>query len=124
MTTPASNPAFSEVRTAILTIAKRMEDAPDLPQDGLADLKSAVDDVRIRLWGILMASDASDYKGFVVRFRMRRAAECLEGLVEDVSRGRFSRDSIESKMLYSSARQIANYLDPGNPAAEAIHPIR
>jgi hypothetical protein len=112
MSTPASNPALGEVRTAILTMAQRLAQAPDVPEEGVADLKNAVDDIRIRLWGVLMAGDSSDYQGFVGRFRMRRAAECCRGITEDVTAGKIQADSLESKMLLAAARQLANRLDP------------
>jgi hypothetical protein len=112
MTTPAANPALGEVRTAILTMAQRLEHTTDLPQEGIADLKHAVDDIRIRLWGVLMAGDSTDYQGFVGRFRMKRAAECCRGIEEDVTAGKIHADSLESKMLYAAARQLANRLDP------------
>jgi hypothetical protein len=113
MTTPASSAPLAEVRSAILAMARRLEDARDLPQEGIADLKGAVDDIRIRLWGILMAGDASDYQGFAGRFRMRRAAECCRGISEDVSAGRLHADSVESRMLYAAARQLASNLEAG-----------
>lgn len=118
MTTPASNPALGEVRTAILSMANRLEDARDLPQEGIADLKNAVDDIRIRLWGILMAEDASDYEGFAGRFRMRRAAECCRGIDQDVTTGKLRADSLESRMLYSAARALAAHLEPVMNAPE------
>lgn len=113
MTTPLSNPALSEVRSAILTMARRLEQAEALPQEGIADLKHAVDDVRIRLWGVLMAGDTSDYKGFVGRFRMRRAAECCRGIEEDVAAGKIATDSLEARMLSAAARHLAERLSPG-----------
>jgi hypothetical protein len=113
MTTPAANPAMGEVRTAILTMAQRLAQAPEIPHEGVADLKQAVDDIRIRLWGVLMAGDSSDYQGFVGRFRMRRAAECCRGIEEDVTTGKIQADSLESKMLFAAARQLANRLAPG-----------
>jgi hypothetical protein len=112
MTTPASNAALGEVRSAIMSMATRLETANDLPQEGVADLKNAVDDIRIRLWGILMAGDASDYQGFAGRFRMRRAAECCRGIDQDMVAGRLHADSLESRMLYSAARQLAAHLEP------------
>lgn len=112
MTTPAPNTALGEVRAAILNMATRLEQAHDLPPEGVADLKNAVDDIRIRLWGILMAGDASDYQGFAGRFRMRRAAECCRGIDQDMSAGKLRTDSLESRMLYSAARQLATHLEP------------
>lgn len=113
MSIPAANPAMHEVRVAILTMAQRLEQAPEIPQEGVADLKTAVDDIRIRLWGVLMAGDSTDYQGFVGRFRMKRAAECCRGIEEDVTAGKIHADSLESKMLFAAARQLANRLDPG-----------
>lgn len=113
MSIPAANPAMHEVRVAILTMAQRLEQAPEIPQEGVADLKHAVDDIRIRLWGVLMAGDSTDYQGFVGRFRMKRAAECCRGIEEDVTAGKIQADSLESKMLFAAARQLANRLDPG-----------
>jgi hypothetical protein len=113
MSIPAANPAMDEVRVAILTMAQRLEQAPQIPQEGVADLKTAVDDIRIRLWGVLMAGDSTDYQGFVGRFRMKRAAECCRGIEEDVTAGKIHADSLESKMLFAAARQLANRLDPG-----------
>lgn len=122
MTTPASNPALSEVRTAILTMARRLETAADLPQEGIADLKTAVDDIRIRLWGVLMAGDSRDYLGFAGRFRMRRAAECCRGIEEDLTGRRIAADSLEAKMLFAAARQLSNRLDPAMIAARTASP--
>ena len=114
MSIPAANPAMDEVRVAILTMAQRLEQAPQIPQEGVADLNTAVDDIRIRLWGVLMAGDSTDYQGFVGRFRMKRAAECCRGIEEDVTAGKIQADSLESKMLFAAARQLANRLDPGS----------
>lgn len=112
MTAPISNPALGEVRSAILTMARRLENASELPQEGIAELKNAVDDVRIRLWGVLMAGDSSDYKGFVGRFRMRRAAECCRGIEQDIAAGQIPTDSLEARMLLAAARHLADRLGP------------
>ena len=74
MATPAPESVLGEFRVAIQAMTHKLEETTDLPSEGLADLKGAVDEVRIRLWGILMARDTSDYHGFTGRFRMRRAA--------------------------------------------------
>jgi hypothetical protein len=124
MAIPSSSPPLGELRTTILTMAGRLESAHDLPKEGIADLKQAVDDLRIRLWGILMAGDAGDYQGFAGRFRMRRAAECCRGIDQDVSAGHIRPDSLESKMLYAAARQLASRLEPGAIPAPATTPPR
>ncbi len=54
------------------------------PVEGLEDFKSALDDVRLRLWGLLSAAGGDDYKGFQERFRIRRATEMSRGLGGDL----------------------------------------
>lgn len=115
MTAPRSSASLGEVRDAILAMASRLEHTSELPQEGVADLKNAVDDVRIRLWGMMMAGDASDYEGFAGRFRMRRAAECCRGIERDLATGRLHADSIESKMLGAAAQQLVVRLEPAPP---------
>lgn len=124
MTAPISNPALGEVRSAILTMARRLEETTEMPQEGIAELKNAVDDVRIRLWGVLMAGDSSDYKGFVGRFRMRRAAECCRGIEEDIAAGKIPTDSLEARMLSAAAHHLAERLNPGPESRGAATPPR
>jgi hypothetical protein len=56
----------------------------------LEDFKSALDDVRLRLWGLLSAAGGDDYKGFQERFRIRRATEMSRGLGGDLRTGAIS----------------------------------
>ena len=60
------------------------------PVEGLEDFKSALDDVRLRLWGLLSAAGGDDYKGFQERFRIRRATEMSRGLGGDLRTGAIS----------------------------------
>ncbi len=122
-----TNPIGAEVgelRGAILSMADRLKNSSDLPQEGIADLKGAVDDLRIRLWGILMSEDSSEYHDFVGRFRMRRAAECCRGIDQDVAAGMLSANSVEGAQLQHAARHLANRLDGRIPGAGAAHPSR
>jgi hypothetical protein len=124
MTAPLSRAPLGEVRNAILAMASRLEDTHDLPQAGIADLKNAVDDVRIRLWGMIMAGDENDYEGFAGRFRMRRAAECCRGIEQDITAGRIRPDSDEARVLHDAARQLAGRLEPAATAAHPSKPVR
>ena len=54
------------------------------PSEGLEDFKSALDDMRLRLWGLLGAAGGDDYKNFQERFRIRRATEMCRGLGNDL----------------------------------------
>ena len=117
MTSPSSHAASSsgnpqgEIRDAIFAMARRLEKSTELPQEGIADLKTAVDDLRIRLWGMLVAGDAGEYQGFAGRFRMRRAAECCTGIEQELANGRLRADSTESHMLHVASRHLVERLD-------------
>lgn len=112
----AETTQLGELRSAILSMAERLKGPNELPQEGVADLKGAVDDLRIRLWGVLMSGDATQYHDFVGRFRMRRAAECCRGIDQDVAAGVLQRDTLEGAQLQHAARHLANRLD-GQPSA-------
>src|SRR6187551_3806838 len=60
----------STLRTLEQQVADGQRDAP-----GLEDLKSALDDLRLRAWGLLMATNETDYASFQERFRIRRTKE-------------------------------------------------
>ena len=109
--TSSSGSPQSEIRDAIFAMARRLESSTDLPQEGIADLKTAVDDLRIRLWGMLVASDQGDYQGFAGRFRMRRAAECCSGIEQELANGRLQAGSNESHMLHVASRNLTKRLD-------------
>ena len=51
---------------------------------GMEDLKSAIDDVRLRLWAMISASSASDPDGVLLRFRLRRAQEICRSVLADL----------------------------------------
>jgi hypothetical protein len=55
------------------------------PVDGFEEFKSALDDMRYRLWGLLSTTDED--KTFQERFRIRRATELCRGLVADLRIG-------------------------------------
>ena len=56
----------------------------NLPPEGLTDLKSAVDDLRLKLWALLVADDSQDYQAYRRRFRLQRAREICRTVVADL----------------------------------------
>jgi hypothetical protein len=79
--------ALANLQVALTALSRQLAAVESLPPHGLEELKVAVDDVRLRLWSLLMASSAKDSRGFLERFRIRRAAENLRMLVEEVDAG-------------------------------------
>jgi hypothetical protein len=81
------------------------------PVEGLEDFKSALDDMRLRLWGLLSAAGGEDYRGFQERFRIRRASEMCRGLSGDLRVGSVSGRHAELSGLQDAAAQLGRSID-------------
>lgn len=83
----------------------------------LEDFKSALDDVRLRLWGLLSAAGGDDYKGFQERFRIRRATEMSRGLGGDLRTGAVSGRHRELAGLKEAANELAQSVEQAHRPA-------
>ncbi len=81
------------------------------PVQELEGFKSALDDVRLRLWGLLSAAGGDDYKGFQERFRIRRATEMSRGLGGDLRTGAISGRHRELAGLKEAANELAQSIE-------------
>jgi hypothetical protein len=81
------------------------------PVEGLEDLKSALDDMRLRLWGLLGAVDGEDYKRIQERFRIRRATEMCRGLGADLGVGSVSGRYAELTGLREAAAELRHTIE-------------
>jgi len=81
------------------------------PVEGLEDFKSALDDMRLRLWGLLSAAGGSDSRGFQEQFRIRRATEMCRGLGDDLKSGSISGRHRELAALQQSATELAEKIE-------------
>src|SRR3954466_1235118 len=81
------------------------------PVEGLEDFKSALDDMRLRLWGLLSAAGGDDYRGFQERFRIRRATEMCRGLGGDLRVGGVSGRHVELTGLHDAAAELGKSID-------------
>lgn len=98
--------ALNRMQDAVKEMTKQMETVGAMPQETLEDLKSSVDDVRFRIWGLLMAVNSKDYKAFSERFRLRRMAEICQGIITDADAGRLSFAHTEAAELGVVAREL------------------
>jgi len=98
--------ALNRMHAAVRELSEQLDAVGQLPHESLADLKSAVDDVRLRLWGVLMAANARDYQEFSESFRLRRAAEILQGIQSDADAGRLGLVRKEAAELGIVAREL------------------
>jgi hypothetical protein len=105
-----SQPGFAEqvatLNATLLAIEARVSSG-EIPVEALTDFKSSVDDLRLRLWGLVSAGSANDYRGFQERFRLRRAKEICHGLESDLRTGAMSGRHDELGPLGQAARDLA-----------------
>jgi hypothetical protein len=79
------------------------------PVEDLEDFKSALDDMRLRLWGLL-GSTGGD-QGFQERFRIRRATEMCRGLGADLRAGAMSGRHTELNALRDAAGELGSSIE-------------
>ncbi|MGH7538029.1 MAG: hypothetical protein ACREMF_05305 [Gemmatimonadales bacterium] len=102
--------ALGNLQIAVTAFERQLGAAEDLPTAGLEELKRALDDVRLRLWSVLMATNSRDYRGFLERFRLRRAAEILNAVVADVDAGVLHLGHRETTDLANAVREAEQRL--------------
>jgi hypothetical protein len=94
-----------------LTAIERTLAGAQAPVEGLEDFKSALDDMRLRLWGLLSAARGDDYQGFQERFRIRRATEMCRGLGGDLRDGSVSGRHAELAALQDAAGELGRCIE-------------
>jgi hypothetical protein len=87
------------------------------PVEGLEDFKSALDDMRLRLWGLLGAAGGDDYRNFQERFRIRRATEMCRGLGNDLRSGSVSGRYTELNNLREAAAALGQSIEQAQQQA-------
>lgn len=114
-----AEPTFAEqvaaLNTALHAIESRMSQG-EIPAHALAEFKSSVDDLRLRLWGLLSAGSANDYRGFQDSFRLRRAKEICRGLETDIRSGSMSTRHEDLPPLGAAAGELAKSIAALRPA--------
>jgi hypothetical protein len=83
----------------------------DLPQEGLADFKAAIDDARLRLWAVISVGGSSDPEALLLRFRLRRASEICRNVIADLDAGTLGQQQRELLELRETAREMLGRLD-------------
>ena len=117
MTDPAFASQLGALTAALESFEARIT-SEEVPQEALAGLKSAVDDLRLRLWGVLSTGSADDYRAFQERFRLRRATEICEDIESELSTGLMNPRHDELRRLGEAAGALAHRIEEvgGGPA--------
>jgi hypothetical protein len=87
----------------------------EVSREAVADFKTSVDDLRLRLWDMLGAGSANDYRAFQERFRLRRAKEICRGLEDDLQAGAISLRHEELPLLGQAAGSLAGRIQESLP---------
>ena len=98
-------PAVVTLRSSLKTIDEQLGSGA-LSPDRIEDIKSAIDDIRFRLWGVLTASNPAEYPAFRERFRLRRATEICHGLALDFAEKRLTPTHREATELRTALQQL------------------
>jgi hypothetical protein len=80
----------------------------DLSTPGLAEFKSALDDLRLRAWSLLTATNADDPHAFQEQFRTHRGTEMCRALSTDLRTGKLSGRPPDLPALGTAARDLAS----------------
>lgn len=94
------------IRATLQSIESRLRRGEVSPE-GLADLKSAIDDARLRVWAALTAAGAADAGAVLLRFRLRRAAEICTSVLRDLETETLGQHQRELLELRGAAQQLA-----------------
>ncbi len=81
------------------------------PVEALEDFKSALDNMRLRLWGLLSTAGGEDQQGFQERFRIRRATEMCHGLADDLQAALVSNHHHELNGLRNAASELSQTIE-------------
>jgi hypothetical protein len=100
--------------SAQVTTLNAMLDALDDPArredsstPGLAEFKSALDELRLRTWGLLSAAHADDPHAFQEQFRTHRGTEMCRSLSTDLRTGKLSSRQPDLPSLGAAAGDLA-----------------
>ncbi len=98
--------SVSAIRAVLQSIDTRLGRA-DIPRAALEDLKSSIDDLRLRIWAILTAANASDPETILMRFRLRRTIELCRGVAHDLETDTLGANQRELLELRGLAEELA-----------------
>lgn len=106
-------PSFADQMSSLNSTLRAIEVRLALgraPVEGLEDFKSALDDMRLRLWGLLSAAGGKE-GGFQELFRIRRATEMNRNLGAELKAGTISGRHRELTGLREAASELVESID-------------
>jgi hypothetical protein len=83
---PSVQDEISRMRAILHGLEERLNRG-EVPAEDLAEFKSTVDEIRLRVWALLTAAGSEAPRDTAERFRLRRAAELCRALTKELSAG-------------------------------------
>lgn len=102
--------AIGNLQIAVTAFERQLGALEDVPTAGLEEVKTALDDLRLRIWTVLMAQHSANSEEYLDRFRLRRAAENLQLLAFDIDAGRLKVSRKEADELSSAIEEVERRL--------------
>ena len=102
--------AWSEQVAALSAMLDTVEGrlrSGDPAAPGLAEFKSALDDLRLRTWSLLAAAHEDDPHAFQEKFRTHRGSEMCRALTTDLRSGKLCPGQPDLPGLAAAARDLA-----------------
>ena len=105
--------AIGNLQIAVTAFERQLGVLEDVPTAGLEEVKTALDDLRLRIWTVLIAQNAKDSQAYLDRFRLRRAAESMQLLAFDIDAGRLRLTQKEGDELTLAIGELEKRLRKG-----------
>ena len=102
--------AIGNLQIAVTAFERQLGALEEVPAAGLEEVKSALDDLRLRIWTVLMAQHSKNSEAYLDRFRLRRATEAMRLLAFDIEAGRLSVSRKEADELLQALEEIERRL--------------
>lgn len=102
--------AIGNLQVAVTAFERQLGALEEVPTAGLEEVKTALDDLRLRIWTVLMAQNAKDAQAYLDRFRLRRAAENVQLLAFDIDAGRLKLSQKEGDELTQAIDELEKRL--------------
>lgn len=102
--------AIGNLQIAVTAFERQLGALEEVPAAGLEEVKTALDDLRLRIWTVLMAQNSENSQEYLDRFRLRRAAENLQLLAFDVEAGRLKVSKKEADELLKALEETERRL--------------
>ncbi len=93
--------------SAMLGTVEEQLKSGDPGASGLAEFKSALDELRLRAWSLLMAANSDDPHAFQESFRTHRGIEFCRALTTDLQSGKLSATQPDLPTLGTAAKDLS-----------------